>query len=93
MGGNGGSDTCELDRQIVEDHNQMEEVRQSRTLAIQLQVKMPGTSQGTMLKRKGLNKMHYSQTNSKKYRVEEPQPTAISVISGNVKEMIAEKKR
>ena len=46
-----------------------------------------------MLKRKGLNNMHCSQTNSKKYRVEEPQPTAISVISGNVKEMIAKKKR
>ena len=71
------------DRQIVDDHNQMEEVRQSRTLAIQLQVKMPGTSHGTsMLKRKGLNNMHYSQTNSKKYRVEENQPTVISVISG-----------
>ncbi len=69
LGGNGGSDTDELDRQIVEDHNQMEEVRQSRTLAIQLQMKMPGTSQGTsMLKRKGLNNLHYSQTNSKKYK-------------------------
>ena len=94
LGGNGGSDTDELDRQIVEDHNQMEEVRQSRTLAIQLQVKMPDTSQRTsMLKRKGLNNMHCSQTNSKKYRVEEPQPTAIIVISGNDKERIAEKKR
>ena len=30
MRGNGGSDTDELDRQIVEDHNQMEEVRQRR---------------------------------------------------------------
>ncbi len=47
--GNGGSDTDELDRQIAEDHNQMEEVSQSRTLAIHLQVKMPGTS---LLKRK-----------------------------------------
>ena len=53
LGGNGGSDTDELDRQSVDDHNQMEEVRQSRTLAIKLQVKMTGTSQGTsMLKRK-----------------------------------------
>ena len=32
LGGIGGSDTGELDRQIVEDHNQMEEVRESRTL-------------------------------------------------------------
>ena len=88
LGGNGGSDTDELDRQIVDDHNQMEEVRQSRTLAIHLQVKMPGTS---LLKRKG--NLHYSQTNGKKYRVEEPQPTAISVISVNDKERIAEKKR
>ena len=86
--GNGGSYTKELDRQIVEDHNQMEEVRESRTLAIQLQVKMPDTS---LLKRKG--NLHYSQTNGKKYRVEEPQPTAISVISVNDKERIAEKKR
>jgi hypothetical protein len=31
--------------------------------------------------------------NGKKYRVEEPQPTAISVISVNDKERIAEKKR
>ena len=31
-------------------------------------------------------------TNSKKYRVEEPQPTTISVISGNDREMIEEKK-
>ena len=37
--------------------------------------------------------MHCSQSNSKKYRVEESQPTAISVISVNVKEMIAKKKR
>ena len=51
---------------------------------------MPGTS---LLKRKGLNNLHYSQTNGKKYRVEEPQPTAISVISVNDKERIAEKKR
>ena len=94
MGGIGGSDTDELDRLIVEDHNQMEEVRQSRTLAIQLQVKMPGTSQGTtMWKRKGLYNMNCSQTNSKKSRVEESQPTVISVLSVNVKEMIAEKKR
>ena len=50
---------------------------------------MPGTSQGTSM----LNNTHYSQTNSKKYRVEEPQPTAISVKSGNDKERIAEKKR
>ena len=96
LGGNGGSDTDELDRQIVEDHiNQMEEVRQSRTLAIhvQLQVKIPGTSQGiSMVKRKGLNNLHYSQANSKKYRVEENQPTAISVISGKDREMIEEKK-
>ncbi len=42
--GNGGSDTDELDRQIVENHNQMDEVRQSRTLAIHLQVKMPVAS-------------------------------------------------
>ncbi len=50
--------------------------------------------QGTsMLKRKGLNYMHYSQTNSKKYRVEENQPTAISVILGKDREMTAEKKR
>jgi len=84
LGGNGGSDTDELDRQIVEDHNQMEEVRQSRTLAIQLQVKMPGTSHGTsMLKRKGLNNMHYSQTNSKLRNLSQVEPTAISVISGN----------
>ena len=47
--GIGGSDTDELDRLIVEDHTQMEEVRQSRTLAIQLQVKMPDTSQGTTM--------------------------------------------
>ena len=71
LGGIGGSDTDELDRLIVEDHNQMEEVRQSRTLAIQLQVKMPDTAQGiTMLKRKGLYNMNCSQTNSKKSRVE-----------------------
>jgi len=36
--------------------------------------------------------MHYSQTNSKKYRVEENQPTALSVISGKDREMIEEKK-
>ena len=54
---------------------------------------MPGTSQGTsMLKRKGLNNLHYSQTNSKKYRVEETQQTAISVISGKDRERIEEKK-
>ena len=94
LGGIGGSDTDELDRLIVEDHNQMEEVRQSRTLAIQLQVKMPDTAQGiTMLKRKGLYNMNCSQTNSKKSRVEESQPTVISVLSVNVKEMIADKKR
>jgi hypothetical protein len=94
LGGIGGSDTDELDRQIVEDHNQIEEVRQSRSLAIQLQVKMPDTSQGTtMLKRKGLYNMNDSQTNSKISRVEESQPTVISVISVNVKEMNAEKKR
>ena len=94
LGGIGGSDTDELDRLIVEDHHQMEEVRQSRTLAIQLQVKMPDTSQGTtMLKRKGLYNMNCSQTNSKKSRVEESQPTVISVLSVNVKEMIADKKR
>ena len=95
LGGNGGSDTDELDRQIVDDHNRMEEVRQSRTLAIQLQVKMTGTSQGTsMLKRKESNNMHCSQSNSKKCSwVEESQPTATSVISVNVKEMIAKKKR
>ena len=92
--GKGGSDTDELDRNIVEDHNQMEEVRQSRTLAIQLQVKMPDTAQGiTMLKRKGLYNMNCSQTNSKKSKVEESQPTVISVLSVNVKAMIAEKKR
>ena len=37
--------------------------------------------------------MNCSQTNSKKSRVEESQPTVISVLSVNVKEMIAEKKR
>ena len=68
----------------------MEEVRESRTLAIQLQVKMPDTS---LLKRKGLNNLNDSQTNGKKYRVAELQPTAISVISVNDKERIAEKKR
>ena len=37
--------------------------------------------------------MNCSQTNSKKSRVEESQPTLISVLSVNAKEMIAEKKR
>jgi hypothetical protein len=92
--GKGGSDTDELDRNIVEDHNQMEEVRQSRTLEIQLQVQMPDTLHETsMLKRKGLDTIQRSQTNSKKNRVEESQSTEISEISVNVKEMIAEKKR
>ncbi len=88
----GGSDTDELDRHIAEDHNQMEELRQSRTLAIQLRVKMPDTS---MLKRKGLDNMDCNQKNSKEStcRVEESQPTVISVQSVNVKEMIAKKKR
>ena len=54
---------------------------------------MTGTSQGTsMLKRQGLNNLYYSQTNSKKYKVEENQPAAISVISGKDREMIEEKK-
>ena len=94
MRGKGGSDTDELDRNIVEDHNQMEEVRQSRTLEIQLQVQMPDTLHETsMLKRKGVDTIQRSQTNSKKNRVEESQSTEISEISVNVKEMIAEKKR
>jgi hypothetical protein len=44
-----------------------------------------------MLKRKGLNNLHYSQTNCKKYRVEEDQPTPIRVISGKEREMVEEK--
>ena len=71
----------------------MEEVRQSRTLAIESQVEMPGTLQGTsMLKRKESDTMQCSQTNSKKYRVEENQQTEISVISGKDREMTEEKK-
>ena len=94
MGEIGGNDTAELNRQIVEDHNQIEEARQSRSLAIQLQVQMPDTLHETsMLKRKGFNTMQGSQTNSKKTRAEESQATEISEISVNVKAMIAEKKR
>ena len=37
--------------------------------------------------------MNCSQTNSKKSRVEESQPTVISVLSVNAKEVTAEKKR
>ena len=94
LGGIGGSDTDELDRLIVEDHNQMEEVRQSRSLATQLQVQMPDTLHETsMLKRKGFNTMQGSLTNSKKNRAEESWSTEISEISVIVKEKIAEKKR
>ena len=94
LGEIGGNDTAELNRQIVEDHNQIEEARQSRSLAIQLQVQMPDTLHETsMLKRKGFNTMQGSQTNSKKTRAEESQATEISEISVNVKAMIAEKKR
>ena len=83
-----------LNRQIVEDHNQIEEVRQSRSLATQLQVQMPDTLHETsMLKRKGFNTMQGSQTNSKKNRAEESWSTEISEISVIVKEKIAEKKR
>ena len=46
-----------------------------------------------MLKRKGLDTIQRSQTNSKKNRAEESQSTEISVISVNVKARIAEKKR
>jgi len=89
LGGNGGSDTEELDMQIVEEHNQMEEERQTRVREIQLQVKVPGTMQGNpMLKRKGINNLQYSQTDGKKQSVEKNQPNAISVISGKDMERI-----
>ncbi len=45
-----------------------------------------------MLKRKELNSLHSSQTNSKKFRIEENQPTAISVISVTDRKMIEKKK-
>jgi hypothetical protein len=89
-----GKDTDVLNRQIVEDQQQLEEVRQSRSLATQLQVQMPDTLHETsMLKRKGFNTMQGSLTNSKKNRAEESWSTEISEISVIVKEKIAEKKR
>jgi hypothetical protein len=94
LGEIGGYDTDELNRQIAVDHNQIEEGRQSRSLAIQLQVQMPVTLHETsILKRKGFNTLQGSQTNSKKNRAEESQSTEISEISVNVRAMIAEKKR
>jgi len=54
LGEIGGYDTDELNRQIAVDHNQIEEGRQSRSLAIQSQVQIPVTLHETsMLKRKG----------------------------------------
>jgi hypothetical protein len=94
LGEIGGYDTDELNRQIAVDHNQIEEGRQSRSLAIQLQVQMPVTLHETsILKCKGFNTLQGSQTNSKKNRAEESQSTEISEISVNVRAMIAEKKR
>jgi hypothetical protein len=94
LGETGGNDTDELNRQIIEDQIQIEEVRQSRSLAIQLQVQMPVTLHETsMLKRKGYSILQGSQTNNKKNRAEESQSTEISEISVNVKASIAEKKR
>jgi len=94
LGEIGGNDTDVLNRQIAEDQQQLEEVRQSRSLAIQLQVQMPDTLHETsMLKRKGFNTMQGSLTNSKKNRAEESWSTEISEISVIVKEKIAEKKR
>jgi len=94
LGEIGDNDTDELNRQIEEEHNQIEEVRQSRSLAIQLQVQITDTLHETsMLKRKGFNTMQGSLTNSKKNRAEESWSTEISEISVIVEEKIAEKKR
>jgi len=94
LGGLGGTDTDELNSPIEVHHHQIVEVRQSRSLATQLQLQRPDIlHESTMLKRKGLNTLLGSQTNSKKNRAEDSQLTGICEISINDKIMIAAKKR
>jgi hypothetical protein len=88
--GIGGSYIEELDSQTGGYNNQTEEVKHSRTLAIQSQVKMSDT---LLLKRKGIDKLNYSQMNGKKDRDEDVRPIANSVLSEYDKVRIAEKKR